>query len=149
MMASSTTEAVTATETAAPLPVPLMLLMLDVMQARGRTEAATRLVDELYARADAADHAGQLAAGRERRPQPTVGQAEVLPPGHAQGCRRRRRLAGPDLDRSAGRGLAVGEIEDAHGHARAEHRGDGAPHAEFGIVWMRGDHEGVEHSRAP
>ncbi len=57
MMASSTTEAVTATETAAPLPVPLMLLMLDVMQARGRTEAATRLVDELYARADEAAQA--------------------------------------------------------------------------------------------
>ncbi len=54
MMASATTEAVTATDQAAPLPVPLMLLMLDVMQARGRTEAVARLVDELYARGDAA-----------------------------------------------------------------------------------------------
>lgn len=42
---------------ASPLPLPLVLLMLDVMQARGRTEAATRLVDELYARGDAADQA--------------------------------------------------------------------------------------------
>ena len=37
-----------------PLPLPLMLLMMDVMQARGRTEAVTRLVDEIYARADGA-----------------------------------------------------------------------------------------------
>jgi hypothetical protein len=42
---------------ASPLPLPLMLLMLDVMQARGRTEAATRLVEELYARGDAGDQA--------------------------------------------------------------------------------------------
>ena len=42
---------------ASPLPLPLVLLMLDVMQARGRTEAAMRLVDELYARGDAADQA--------------------------------------------------------------------------------------------
>jgi hypothetical protein len=42
---------------ASPLPLPLVLLMLDVMQARGRTEAATRLVEELYARGDAGDQA--------------------------------------------------------------------------------------------
>lgn len=58
-MASATTIAAAEAEQgeASPLPLPLMLLMLDVMQARGRTEAATRLVDELYARGDAADQA--------------------------------------------------------------------------------------------
>lgn len=57
-MASATTIGTAEAEQgqASPLPLPLMLLMLDVMQARGRTEAATRLVDELYARGDAADH---------------------------------------------------------------------------------------------
>ena len=40
------------TEPSGPLPLKLMLLMLDVMQARGRKEAAARLVDELYARGD-------------------------------------------------------------------------------------------------
>jgi len=56
MMASATMTAAEAAQgEAGPLPLPLVLLMLDVMQARGRTEAATRLVDELYARADAAD----------------------------------------------------------------------------------------------
>jgi hypothetical protein len=35
-----------------PLPLPLVLLMMDVMQARGRREAVARLVDEVYARAD-------------------------------------------------------------------------------------------------
>ena len=58
MMASATTTAAEAGQVqATPLPLPLVLLMLDVMQARGRTEAATRLVDELYARGDAADQA--------------------------------------------------------------------------------------------
>jgi len=54
-MASATTIGTAEAEQgeASPLPLPLML---DVMQARGRTEAATRLVDELYARGDAADH---------------------------------------------------------------------------------------------
>ena len=56
MMASATTTAAeeAGQDQATPLPLPLMLLMLDVMQARGRTEAAARLVDELYARGDAA-----------------------------------------------------------------------------------------------
>ncbi len=35
-----------------PLPLVLLLLLMDVMQARGRQEAAERLVDEVYARAE-------------------------------------------------------------------------------------------------
>ena len=57
MMASATMTAAEAAQGQAPLPLPLVLLMLDVMQARGRTEAATRLVDELYARGAAAGQA--------------------------------------------------------------------------------------------
>jgi hypothetical protein len=58
-MASATTIGTAEAEQgqASPLPLPLVLLMLDVMQARGRTEAATRLVEELYARGDAGDQA--------------------------------------------------------------------------------------------
>jgi len=37
---------------AAAMPLPLVLLLMDVMQARGRQEAAERLVDEVYARAE-------------------------------------------------------------------------------------------------
>lgn len=36
----------------APMPLPLVLLLMDVMQARGRREAVERLVDEAYARAE-------------------------------------------------------------------------------------------------
>jgi hypothetical protein len=54
MMASATTTAAAEAGQDQATPLPLMLLMLDVMQARGRTEAAARLVDELYARGDAA-----------------------------------------------------------------------------------------------
>lgn len=56
-MASATTIGTAEAEQgqASPLPLPLVLLMLDVMQARGRTEAATRLVEELYARGDDGD----------------------------------------------------------------------------------------------
>lgn len=56
-MASATTIAAAEAEQGDASPLPLMLLMLDVMQARGRTEAATRLIDELYARGDAANQA--------------------------------------------------------------------------------------------
>jgi hypothetical protein len=58
-MASATTIGTAEAEQgqASPLPLPLVLLMLDVMQARGRTEAATRLVEELYSRGDAGDQA--------------------------------------------------------------------------------------------
>ena len=57
MMAGETTISAAEPEqaVAGKLPLPLMLLMLDVMQARGRQEAAARLVDELYARGDGAD----------------------------------------------------------------------------------------------
>jgi hypothetical protein len=56
-MADATTSAAAETGQgqAGPLPVPLVLLMMDVMQARGRDEAVARLVDEIYARADAAE----------------------------------------------------------------------------------------------
>jgi hypothetical protein len=55
-MADATTSAAAETGQgqAGPLPVPLVLLMMDVMQARGRDEAVARLVDEIYARADGA-----------------------------------------------------------------------------------------------
>ena len=36
----------------AAMPLPLVLLLMDVLQARGRREAVERLVDELYARAE-------------------------------------------------------------------------------------------------
>lgn len=57
MMASATTDASAEARQgdARPLPLPLMLLMMDVMQARGRAGAVARLVDEIYARADAAE----------------------------------------------------------------------------------------------
>jgi len=58
MMASATTTAAEEAGQDQATPLPLMLLMLDVMQARGRTEAAARLVDELYARGDAAGAPG-------------------------------------------------------------------------------------------
>jgi hypothetical protein len=56
MMAGATTISAADPEqaVAAKLPLPLMLLMLDVMQARGRQEAVLRLVDELYARGEEA-----------------------------------------------------------------------------------------------
>ncbi len=36
----------------AAMPLPMVLLMMDVLQARGRREAVERLVEELYARAE-------------------------------------------------------------------------------------------------
>lgn len=61
MMADATLVAASDTgpAEAGKLPVPLMLLMMDVMQARGRTESLVQMVDELYARADAADQASR------------------------------------------------------------------------------------------
>jgi len=34
---------------AGPLALPVLLMMMDVLQARGRTAAAHRMVDEIYA----------------------------------------------------------------------------------------------------
>ncbi len=53
-MAEATTIAETEQGQAGRLPLPLVLLMMDVMQARGRDEAVARLVEEIYARADGA-----------------------------------------------------------------------------------------------
>ena len=93
------------------------------------------------------DHPSERSTGPQAGSETAVGQAEIFPPGDAEDGRRRGRLAGPDLNRSPGGGLAVGQVEDAHRHALCEHEGDRASHAEFRVVGVGGDHQGIEHER--
>jgi len=94
---------------------------------------------------DPADHAGQRRAGGERRPQLTIWEPEVFPPGDSERRRGRCRFPRPRFPRSSGCRFAVSEVKHSHLEALRQHQRDGAPHTEFGIVGVRSNHEHIEH----
>ncbi len=88
--------------------------------------------------------ARQLAAGFEGVLQAAVGQAQVLPPGEAQGLAGGTRFGGTAFGRAVGRRFAVGQVEDPHAEAAADRADDGPPDADFGVIRVGGDNQDVQ-----
>lgn len=100
---------------------------------------------EEKAGADFAEDRGEGAAVFEGRFEAAVGQAEVVAPGVAEGGVGGGGFAGAGLAAAQGGRLAVGQVEDADVPALLDQAGDGAAGAEFGVVGVGSDDEGVEH----
>ena len=95
----------------------------------------------------AADHSGQRRAGGESRPQPPIGQAEILAPPEPERRCCSGSLSGPRFQRPPRRRFAIGEIKHPHPQPLRLHQRDGAPHADFGVIRVRRDYENVEHGQ--